>query len=103
MQNYSNEFELGKRCYNTPAQPGTVLMKPAKDNDKLLGSKAQSTLRSGIGELLWHMQYSRPDISQAVCDLERHMMRGDKTHMDAMLRFMQYLVCTKDAGLYVLP
>jgi hypothetical protein len=25
-QSYEDEFELGKRCYNTPAQPGTVLM-----------------------------------------------------------------------------
>jgi hypothetical protein len=103
MQSYRDEFELGKRCYNTPAQPGTVLMKPAKNSDKFLGSKAQSNLRSGIGKLLWHMQYSRPDILQAVCDLVRHMMHGDKTHMDAMLCRMQYLVCTKDAGLYVLP
>jgi hypothetical protein len=100
---YSNECELGKRCYNTPAQPGTVLMKSAKGNDKLLDSKAQSTLRSGIGKLLWHMQNSRTDISQAVCDLARHMMYGDKTHMDAMQRCMQYLVCTKDAGLFLKP
>jgi hypothetical protein len=93
MQSDNDEFELGKRYYNTPVQPGTVLMKPAKDSDKLLGSKAQSTLRSGIGKLLWHMQYSRPDISQAVCDLARHMMHGDKrTHIDAMLYCMQYLV-----------
>jgi hypothetical protein len=78
-------------------------MKPAKDSDKLLGSKAQSTLRSGIGKLLWHMQYSRPDISQVVCDLARHMMCGDKTHMDSMLCCRQYLVCTKDAGLFLKP
>jgi hypothetical protein len=24
-QSYEDEFELGNRCYNTPAQPGTVL------------------------------------------------------------------------------
>ncbi len=68
-----------------------------------LDSKSQSTLRSGIGKLLWHMQYSRPGISQAVRDLARHMMHGDKTHMDAMLYCMQYLVCTKDAGLFLKP
>jgi hypothetical protein len=85
MQHYSNEFLLNKRCYNTPAQPGTVLMKPPEDSDQLLDSKDQSKLRSGIRKLLWHMQYSRPGILQAVCDLARHMTCGDKSHMGAML------------------
>jgi hypothetical protein len=30
-------------------------------------------LRSGIGKLMYHMQYSQPDIAQAVRDLARHM------------------------------
>ncbi len=78
-------------------------MKPPKDSDQLLDSKNQSKLRSGIGKLLWHMQYSRPGILQAVHDLAKHMTRGDKSHMDAMLQCMQYLKCTKDAGLFLKP
>jgi hypothetical protein len=31
------------------------------------------------------------------------MTRGDETHMQAMLRYMQYLKCTKDAGLLLKP
>jgi hypothetical protein len=69
----------------------------------MLDSKDQLKLRSGIGKLLWHMQYSRPDIQQAVRDLARHMTRGDKSHMNAMLQCMQYLKCTKDAGLFLKP
>jgi hypothetical protein len=57
---------LEKKCYNTPVQPGMVLMKPPEDSNQLLDSEDQSKLRSGIGKLLWHMQYSRPDILQAV-------------------------------------
>ena len=50
------------------------------------------------------MQYSCPDISQAVRDLARHMTCGDQSHMDAtMLRCMQYLRGTKDAGLLLKP
>jgi hypothetical protein len=60
-------------------------------------------LRSGIGKLMYHMQYSCPDIAQAVRDLARHMTCGDDTHMQAMLRCMQYLKCTKDAGLLLKP
>ncbi len=98
MQSYSNKFELPKRSYNTPAQPGTVLMKPGK-NGEVLSGEAQSILRSVIGKLMYHMQYSQPDIAQAVRDLARHMRQGDKTHMEAMQRCMRYLTGTKDAGL----
>ena len=52
---------------------------------------------------MYHMQYLRPGITQAVRDLARHMTRGDKTHLAAMLRCMQYLMCTKDAGLLLMP
>ncbi len=72
MQSYSNEFKLLKRSYNTPAQPGTVLLKPV-ENGEVLSGEAQSILRSGIGKLMYHMQYLRPDIAQAVRDLARHM------------------------------
>ena len=72
MHSYSNKFELPKRSYNTPVQPGTVLMKPV-ENGEVLSREAQSILRSGIGKLMYHMQYSQPDIAQAVRDLARHM------------------------------
>jgi hypothetical protein len=103
MQSYSDEFKLPNKCFNTPAKPGTVLKKVADDSEDLLNSEEQSTLRAGIGKLMWHMQYSRPDVSQAVRDLARHMTRGDRSHMDAMLRCMKYMVCTKDAGLLLKP
>ncbi len=57
MQSYSDKFELPKRSYNSPAQPGTVLMKPVK-NGEVLSGEAQLILRSGIGKLMYHMQYS---------------------------------------------
>ncbi len=97
LQSYSNKF-LGKKCLNMPAIPGTVLKKPAED-----GKEDQPILRSGIRELMYHMQYLRPDIAQAVTDLVRHVTQGDETHMAAMMRCMQYLMCIKDAGLLLKP
>ena len=102
LQSYSDEFNLKGKCHNTPAVPGTVLKKPAEDAN-VLNREDQTILRSGIGKLMYHMQDSCPDIAQAVRDLARHMSRGDKTHMQAMLRCMQYLTCTKDAGLLLKP
>jgi hypothetical protein len=72
LQSYSNKFKLGKKCFNTPAIPGTVLKNPAEDG-KVLGGKDQTILRSGIGKLMYHIKYLRPDIAQAVGDLARHM------------------------------
>ncbi len=79
-----------------------MLKKPVEDGN-VLNSEDQTILRFGIGKLMYHMQYSCPDIAQAVRDLARHMTRGDETHMQAMLRCMQYLKCTKDAGLLLKP
>ncbi len=53
--------------------------------------------------MLWHMQYLRPDIFQAVRDLARHMTSEDKSHIDTLLQCMQYLKRTKDAGLFLKP
>jgi hypothetical protein len=72
LQSYSNEFKLGKKCFNTPAIPGTVLKKPAEDG-KVLGGEDQTILRSGIRKLMYHMQYLHPDIAQAIRDLAGHM------------------------------
>ncbi len=61
-QSYEDEFELGKRCYNMPAQPGTVLMHPT-EGEEVLSVTDQTTLRSGMGKLMYQMQYSRPNIA----------------------------------------
>ncbi len=102
LQSYSDKFNLKEKCHNTTAILVTVLKKPAEDGN-ILNSKDQTILISGIGKLMYHMHYSHPDIAQAVRDLARHMTCGDETHMQAMLRCMQYLTCTKDAGLLLKP
>jgi len=102
VQSFEDEFDLGNRCYNTPAQPGTVLMRPAESED-VLSPADQTTLRSGVGKLMYLMQHSRPDIAQPVRDLARYMTRGNSKTMDAMIRCMRYVLCTRDAGLLLRP
>ena len=94
MQSYSDKFELGKRCYNTPAQPG-------RGSDE--ASQRQQTIEQQGAVNIEVRHCSRPDISQAAQDLAHHMTRGDQTHMEAMLRCMQYLRGTKDVGLLLKP
>ncbi len=85
-----------------PAQPGTVLMHPTED-EEVLSATDQTTLRSGMGKLMYQMQYSRPNIAQAVRDLARYMTRGNSKMLDAMYRCMRYVLCTRDAGLLLKP
>jgi hypothetical protein len=87
---------------NTPATPGTVLMHPA-ESDNVLNPIDQTTLRSGIGKLMYQMQYSRPDIAQAVQDLARYMTCGDLKILEAMRRCMRYVLCTRYKGLLLKP
>ncbi len=101
-QSYEDEFELGKRCYNAPAQPRTVLMRPTKGKE-VLSANNQTTLRSGVGKLMYQIQYSRPNIAQAVRDLAQYMMHGNSKMLDTMYRCMRYVLCTKDAGLLLKP
>jgi hypothetical protein len=88
-QSYEDEFELKKRCYNMPATPGTVLIHPAEGDD-VLSHKDQRTLRSGMGKLMYQMQYSRPNIAQSVQDLVGYMIHGDSKILKAMRRCMRY-------------
>jgi hypothetical protein len=101
-QSYEDEFELGKRCYNMPAQPGTVLMHPTEGKE-VLSANNQTTLRSRVGKLVYQMQYSRSDIAQAVRDLARYITRGNSKTLDTMYRCMRYVLCTRDAGLLLKP
>jgi hypothetical protein len=101
-QSYEDEFELGNRCYNTPAQPGTVLMHPVEGKE-ILNPEDQTTLRSGVGKLMYQIQYLRPDIAQAVQDLARYMSCRNLKTLEAMKRCMRYVLYIRDARLLLKP
>jgi hypothetical protein len=101
-QSYEDKFELGNRCYTTPAQPGTVLMHPVEGKE-VLKPEDQTTLRSGVGKLMYQMQYSRPDIAQAVQDLARYISCRNLKLLEAMKKYMRYVLCIRKAGLLMKP
>ncbi len=82
--------------------PGTVLMCPAEGDD-VLSPKDQTTLRSGVGKLMYQMQYSRINIAQPVQDLAWYMTCGDLKTLEATRRCMIYVLCTKDEGPLLMP
>ncbi len=102
LQSFSDEFELPTRRYNTtPAVAGSVLI-PGEESEWSAGAAA-TKYRSGVGKLMHMMQYSRPEIYNAVRDLSRHMTHPTQVHFDAMLRVMKYCVDTPDRGLTLKP
>jgi hypothetical protein len=76
---------------------------PPAEGDKVLSPADQMTLRSELGKLMYQMQYSRPDIAQAVQDLAWYMTHGDSKILEAMRRCMRYVLCTRDEGLLLKP
>ncbi len=77
-------------------------MCPVKGKE-VLNSDNQTTLRSGMGKLMYQMQYSRPDIAQAVCDLARYMTYGNSKTLEAMKRRMRFVLFSRNAGLLLKP
>jgi hypothetical protein len=79
-----------------------VLMHPVKGKE-VLNSGDQTTLRSGMEKLMCQMQYSRPDIAQAVHDLAQYMTCGNSKMLEAMKRCMRFVLCSRNAGLLLKP
>ena len=101
LQSFDDEFDLPKRKFNTPAVAGTVLI-PGNAEEVLTGAEA-TKYRSGVGKLMHMMQYSRPEIYNAVRDLARHMTKPTRMHFEAMLRVMKYCFDTPNRGLTLKP
>jgi hypothetical protein len=68
-------------------------MCPAEGDD-VLSPEDQTALRSGMGKLMYQMQYSRPKIGQPVQDLAWYMTCGDSKTLKAMRRCIRYVLCT---------
>ena len=64
LQSFSDEFEMPSQKYSTPAVAGTVLMPGMKE--EWLTAKEATKYRSGVGKLMHLMQYSKPEIYNAV-------------------------------------
>ncbi len=77
-------------------------MRPVEGKE-VLKPEDQTTMRSGVGKLMYQMQYWRPDIAQAVQDLAQYMSCGYSKMLEAMKRCMRYVLCIREAGLLLKP
>jgi hypothetical protein len=86
MQIYNDEFELPKKSYRTPSPVGLVLV--AGKKDKALSPAMQKKYCSGTGKAMHVMQYSKPEMYNAVQDLSHHMHEAAQDHFKAMLHVL---------------
>ncbi len=92
MQSYNDKFELPKKSYKTPAPTGLVLV--AGKNEEALSPAMQKKYCSGTRKAMHVMQYSKPEMFNAVQDLSCHMHWATQEHYKAMLRVPKYSVDT---------
>ena len=102
VQSLEDEFDLpGGKAPKTPATAGQVLIhEPGEVN---LDTRASTKYRSGTAKLMFLMQWSRPDIYNAVRGLARHMSTPQAKHVKAMHNCMQYVLATRNRGLRLKP
>ncbi|KAL7566370.1 hypothetical protein ACA910_011113 [Epithemia clementina (nom. ined.)] len=67
IRSFNDKFQLPKDTHNTPSPPGEVL-EPSTPEEQLNHDK-QKTFRSGVGNLLHLMKWSRPDNLNSVHEL----------------------------------
>ncbi len=101
MQSYNYKFELSKKSYKTPAPAGFVLV--AGKKEEALSPAMQKKYCSGAGKAMHAMQYSKPEMYNAVQDLSCHMHKATQDHYKAMLCVLKCSLDYGDQGLVIKP
>ena len=102
IQKLRDEYEIDEeKAPRIPAAAGSVLVKGVGGWD--LDKKESTKYRSGTAVCMYIMQWSRPDIFNAVRNCARHMSKPNKVHQKALKNLMSYVVATKNRGLVLKP
>jgi hypothetical protein len=81
----------------TPAVAGQVLVKG--DGEGTVTSNQMEMYRSATVTCMFMMQWSRPDIFNAVQGLARHMTAPREAHAHALMTLLKYVTHTNERGL----
>ena len=66
------------------------------DDEQLISKKEQTRYWSGIGMLLYLVKYSRPDLSNAVCELSKVNGGATNDHVKSLLQVIKFAIVTKN-------
>jgi hypothetical protein len=102
IQKITDEYKVPDgHASKTPAVAGQVLVKG--DGDGTVSDEQARMYRSAVATCMFMMQWSRPDIFNAVQGLARHMTAPREAHVRALMTLMKYVTHTKHRGLVISP
>ena len=90
-----------KKMTITPGTPGFIGSKV--DDISKVDEKTQSMYRSGVRSLLHHTKHSRPDITNPVRELSKHMDGASMAHVTEMYRVINFVLEMTTLGLRMVP
>ena len=78
----------------------TAIGNPDPIIQKKLATSMQLTYRSGVGELIWAMTTTRPDLAYASVKLSQANCCPHEHHYHGVKHALKYLYATRDDGIY---
>ena len=103
MQNFTTTED---RPTPLPSDPtwlkkfNTAIGDPDPDVQKKLSKSMQLTYRCGVGELIWAMTTTRPDLAYASVKLSQANCCPHEHHYHGVKHAIKYLYATRDDGIY---
>jgi hypothetical protein len=91
-----------KRVYKTPGTPRFKIVCPENDDD-IIEPDLQRRYCSGVGMLLYLINYSRPDLCNVVRELSKCMDKATVGTYFEMLRVVKFVIDTKKFCLKIRP
>ena len=102
IKKLNEEYKMPKGPVSkTPAVAGQVLVKG--DGDSTVSDDTIKMYRSATATCMFMMQWSCPDIFNAVRGLARHMTAPREAHVRALMTLIKYVTHTKHRGLMIAP
>jgi hypothetical protein len=98
IKKLKEEYEVPEGLVSrTPAVAGQVLVKG--EGDDTVSVEQIKMYRSTTATCMFLMQWSRPDIFNAMQGLARHMTAPREAHVCILMNLIRYVISTKNRGL----
>ena len=98
---FGEEVKSMQEC-KTPGTPGYKIKKPDEDT-KLISDELQSRYRTGVGQIMFLIKHSRPDLMSAVRELSKVLGKATSAAYKELLRCAKFVIGTKCKGLKFEP
>jgi len=88
--------------YTSPGTPGFKLLK-ASEESEMIDDDLQSRFQTGVGQLMFLIKHSRPDLMSAVRELSKVLGKATEAAYKELLRCVKFVLVTKLKGLKLNP